>query len=63
MKIFVLAVILTVGFSQFLPLEGIRNLRGPNQDIIQQFLNGLFEANGLADPTTITPCIDDDSAA
>jgi len=34
-----------------------------NIDIIQLFLNGLFEANGLADPTTITPCIDDESAA
>jgi hypothetical protein len=30
-----------------------------NIDIIQLFLNGLFEANGLADPTTITPCIDE----
>jgi len=38
-------------------------LEGANQDIIQQALNGLFESNGLPHPTTITPCIDDDSAA
>lgn len=25
-------------------------------------LNGLFEQNGLPDPTTVVPCIDDDTA-
>ena len=38
---------------------------GPNptdKEIIQQGLNGLFEVNKLPDPTTIVPCIDDDTA-
>ena len=33
-----------------------------DKEIIQQALNGLFEQNKLADPTTIVPCIDDDTA-
>ena len=33
-----------------------------NQEILQQGLNGLFEQNKLADPTTIVPCIDEDTA-
>ena len=33
-----------------------------DKDIIQQTLNGLFEENTLKDPTTIVPCIDDDTA-
>ena len=33
-----------------------------DKQIIQQTLNGLFEENKLPDPTTIVPCIDDDTA-
>ena len=33
-----------------------------NKEIIQQGLNGLFEQNKLPDPTTIVPCIDEDTA-
>ena len=33
-----------------------------NKEILQQGLNGLFEQNKLADPTTIVPCIDEDTA-
>jgi len=33
-----------------------------DKEIIQQALNGLFEQNKLADPTTIVPCIDDATA-
>lgn len=33
-----------------------------DKEIIQQALNGLFEQNKLPDPTTIVPCIDDDTA-
>jgi hypothetical protein len=33
-----------------------------DKDILQQTLNGLFEENKLPDPTTIVPCIDDDTA-
>ena len=33
-----------------------------DKEIIQQALNGLFEENKLPDPTTIVPCIDDDTA-
>jgi len=33
-----------------------------DKEIIQQGLNGLFEQNKLADPTTIVPCIDDTTA-
>jgi hypothetical protein len=33
-----------------------------DKEILQQTLNGLFEENNLADPTTIVPCIDDDTA-
>jgi hypothetical protein len=33
-----------------------------DKEIIQQGLNGLFEENKLPDPTTIVPCIDDDTA-
>ena len=33
-----------------------------DKEIIQQFLNGLFEQNKLADPTTVVPCLDDDTA-
>ena len=33
-----------------------------DKQIIQQGLNGLFEQNKLADPTTIVPCIDDATA-
>lgn len=33
-----------------------------DKDILQQFLNGIFEQNKLPDPTTIVPCFDDDSA-
>ena len=40
--------------------EGIPN--PTDKEIIQQTLNGLFEQNKLADPTTIVPCIDDDTA-
>ena len=33
-----------------------------DKEIIQQTLNGLFEQNKLPDPTTVVPCIDDDTA-
>ena len=33
-----------------------------DKEILQQGLNGLFEENNLADPTTILPCIDDATA-
>lgn len=33
-----------------------------DKEILQQGLNGLFEQNKLPDPTTIVPCIDDDTA-
>ncbi len=33
-----------------------------NKEILQQGLNGLFEQNKLADPTTIVPCIDEATA-
>lgn len=33
-----------------------------DQDKIQQALNGLFEQNGLDDPTTIATCFDEQSA-
>jgi hypothetical protein len=33
-----------------------------DKQIIQTMLNGLFEENKLSDPTTIVPCIDDDTA-
>ena len=33
-----------------------------DKEIIQQTLNGVFEQNKLPDPTTIVPCIDDDTA-
>ena len=33
-----------------------------DKEILQQFLNGIFEQNKLPDPTTIVPCFDDDSA-
>ncbi len=33
-----------------------------DKEILQQTLNGAFEENKLADPTTIVPCFDDDSA-
>ena len=39
--------------------------KSPNptdKEILQQGLNGLFEQNKLPDPTTIVPCIDDDTA-
>jgi hypothetical protein len=34
-----------------------------DKETIQQTLNGLFEQNKLPDPTTIVPCIDDDTAS
>jgi hypothetical protein len=33
-----------------------------DKEILQQALNGLFEQNKLSDPTTIMPCIDNDTA-
>ena len=33
-----------------------------DKDILQTTLNGLFEQNKLPDPTTVMPCIDDDTA-
>ena len=33
-----------------------------DKDTIQLTLNGAFEQNKLPDPTTIVPCIDDDTA-
>jgi hypothetical protein len=33
-----------------------------DKEILQQAMNGGFEQNKLPDPTTITPCIDDDTA-
>ena len=33
-----------------------------DKQILQQTLNGLFEQNKMPDPTTIVPCIDDDTA-
>jgi len=33
-----------------------------DKEIIQQGLNGLFEENKLPDPTTIVPCLDDNTA-
>ena len=49
-KIFLLTVLLVL--SQSLT----------DKEIIQQTLNGIFEQNKLADPTTIVPCIDDTTA-
>ena len=40
-------------------------MKTPNpsdKEIIQLTLNGGFEQNKLPDPTTIVPCIDDDTA-
>ena len=40
-------------------------LTGPNltsKEILQQFLNGLFEQNKLPDTTTVVPCFDDKNA-
>jgi hypothetical protein len=53
------------GFKGAGYLHNIFGLEIPNltdKEIIQQTLNGLFEENKLKDPTTIVPCIDDDSA-
>lgn len=33
-----------------------------DKEIIQTGINGLWEQNKLPDPTTIVPCIDDDTA-
>jgi hypothetical protein len=33
-----------------------------DKEILQQAFNGLFSANGLANPTTVVECFDDDSA-
>jgi carbon monoxide dehydrogenase subunit G len=44
-----------LGASTVMPLNS-------DKDNLQQVLNGLFEANKLPDPTTIMPCIDDDTA-
>ena len=33
-----------------------------NKEILQQALNGLFTQNKLPNPTTIVPCIDEDTA-
>ena len=33
-----------------------------DKETIQLILNGLFEQNKLPDPTTIVPCIDDNTA-
>lgn len=33
-----------------------------DKEIIQETLNGAFEQNKLPDPTTIVPCIDDNTA-
>jgi len=38
------------------------SVSGSDKDTIQQVLNGAFEQNKLPDPTTIVPCIDDDTA-
>jgi hypothetical protein len=38
------------------------SVKGPDQDIIQQLLNGLFQQNGLSYPTTVVSCIDDNTA-
>ncbi|KAL4486044.1 hypothetical protein ABPG72_003978 [Tetrahymena utriculariae] len=40
-----------------------QNLNDANQDILQQVINGFYEQNNLADPTTIVPCIDTTTAA
>jgi hypothetical protein len=45
-----------------LGLEALEIPQISDKDILQQTLNGLFEENKLADPTTIVPCIDDDTA-
>lgn len=33
-----------------------------DKEIIQTGINGLWEQNKLSDPTTIVPCLDDDTA-
>lgn len=43
---------------QILQLSNLKS----DKDTLQQLLNGLFEQNNLPDPTTIVPCIDDDTA-
>ena len=44
-------------------LGGASEIPNPtDKEIIQQGLNGVFEQNKLPDPTTIVPCIDDDTA-
>ncbi|KAL4436009.1 hypothetical protein ABPG74_022244 [Tetrahymena malaccensis] len=40
-----------------------QNLNDANQDILQQVINGFYEQNNLADPTTIVACIDSTTAA
>jgi hypothetical protein len=45
-----------------LALLTIAALSLTDKEIIQQTLNGLFEQNKLPDPTTIVPCLDDDTA-
>ncbi|EAR99672.1 hypothetical protein TTHERM_00590090 (macronuclear) [Tetrahymena thermophila SB210] len=40
-----------------------QNLNDANQDILQQVINGFYEQNKLADPSTIVPCIDSTTAA
>jgi len=49
-NILILALLLVAAFSL------------TDKDILQQTLNGLFEQNKLADPKTIVPCFDDDTA-
>lgn len=46
-----------LGSSKKIPLPN-----PTDKEIIQLTLNGLFEENKLADPTTIVSCIDDDTA-
>jgi CRISPR/Cas system-associated endonuclease Cas3-HD len=48
----ILIVLLLVALTQTLT----------DKEIIQQTLNGLFKENNLPEPTTIVPCIDDDTA-
>lgn len=44
------------------PSRKIKLPEATDKEILQLLLNGLFEENKLPDPTTIVPCIDDDTA-
>lgn len=59
-NIFSVSKLLTKALEHIAKALSLPNLT--NKEILQQALNGLFEENKLPDPTTIVPCIDEDTA-